>query len=86
MHIEDLSWDTVGHIFHGALWISNPFEVLSCLPDHLLPIPSVGFGLSYLAHCGPPDCRLYPPGDCSRSGNLVAFILGTYTGDCGGIS
>jgi hypothetical protein len=43
------------------------------------------FQACYPAHCGPPDCRLYPPGDCLRAGNLVAFILGTYTGDCGGI-
>jgi hypothetical protein len=37
------------------------------------------------AHCGPPECRLYSPDDCLRVGNLVAFILETYTGDCGGI-
>jgi hypothetical protein len=43
------------------------------------------FRASYPAHCGPPDYRLYPPGSCSRVGNLVAFTLGTYTGDCGGI-
>ena len=39
----------------------------------------------YPAHCGLPNFRLYPPGDFSRDDNLVAFILGTYTSDCGGI-
>jgi hypothetical protein len=29
MHIEGLSWDSVDRIFHGASWVSNPFEVLS---------------------------------------------------------
>jgi hypothetical protein len=44
------------------------------------------FWARYPAHCGLPDFRLYPPGDCSRAGNLVAYLfLGTYTGDCGGI-
>jgi hypothetical protein len=44
------------------------------------------FQTFYPAQCGPPNCQLYPPGNCLRAGNLVAFILGTYTGDCGGIS
>jgi hypothetical protein len=44
------------------------------------------FQTCYPAHCGPPDCRLYPPSDCLRDGNLVSFILVTYIGDCGGIS
>jgi hypothetical protein len=43
------------------------------------------FQTCYPAHCGPPDCRLYPPGDFSRDGNLVSFIIGTYVCDCGGI-
>jgi hypothetical protein len=30
------------------------------------------FRARYLAHCGLPNFRLYPPGDCSRFGNLVA--------------
>jgi hypothetical protein len=65
MHIEDLLWDIVGRIFHGASWMSIPFEVLSCLPNHFIPIPLIGLRLSYLAHCGPPHCRLYPPSNCS---------------------
>jgi hypothetical protein len=44
------------------------------------------FQARYPAHCGLPDFRLYPPGDCSRAGNLVFnLVLGTYTGDYGGI-
>jgi hypothetical protein len=43
------------------------------------------FRACYPAHCGPPDYRLYPPGDCSRASNLVSFILVAYTGDYGGI-
>jgi hypothetical protein len=43
-----LSWDSVDCICHGASWVSNPFEVLSCLPDHLLSIPLTGFGLDTL--------------------------------------
>jgi hypothetical protein len=33
------------------------------------------FWARYPAHCGLPDFRLYPPGDCSRAGNLVANIF-----------
>jgi len=29
----------------------------------------------YPAHCGLPDFQLYPPGDCLRVGNLVAYIF-----------
>jgi hypothetical protein len=29
----------------------------------------------YPAHCGLPDFRLYPPGDCSCTGNLVAYLF-----------
>ena len=43
------------------------------------------FRAQYPTHCGLPNFQLYPLGDCSRGGNLVAFILGTYTGDCGSI-
>jgi hypothetical protein len=43
------------------------------------------FQTCYPTHCGPPDYRLYLPGDCLRDGNLVAHFLGTYMGDCGGI-
>jgi hypothetical protein len=28
--------------------VSNPFEVLSCLPGHFLSIPWIGFGLDTL--------------------------------------
>jgi hypothetical protein len=31
------------------------------------------FWARYPAHCGLPNLRLYPPGDCSRAGNLVAY-------------
>jgi hypothetical protein len=43
------------------------------------------FHTCYPAHYGPLVCRLYPPGDCLRDGNLVAHIIGTYTGDYEGI-
>jgi hypothetical protein len=43
------------------------------------------FQACYPSHCGPLECRLYPPGDCARAGNLVSFILGTYKGDWGAI-
>jgi hypothetical protein len=33
------------------------------------------FRARYLAHCGLPDCRLYPPSDCSRAVNLVAYLF-----------
>jgi hypothetical protein len=85
MHIEDLSWDSVDRICHGASWVSNPFKVRSRLPEHLLSIPLIGFGLDTLLIAVHPtvDCtRLV---NCSRVGNLVAFILGTYKGDYGGI-
>jgi hypothetical protein len=29
----------------------------------------------YPAYCGLPDFRLYPPSDCSRTSNLVAYIF-----------
>jgi hypothetical protein len=48
MHIEGLSWDSVDLIFHGALWVSNPFDALIHLPEHFLSIPSIGFGLDTL--------------------------------------
>ena len=47
-HIEDLLRDSVVSIFHGASWVSNPFEVLSRLPEQLLSIPLTGFGLHIL--------------------------------------
>ena len=47
-HIEGLSWDSVDRIFHRASWVSNPFEVLSRLPEHFLSIPLIGFGLDTL--------------------------------------
>ena len=47
-HIEGLFWDFVDCICHGASWVSNPFEVLSCLLDHLLSIPLTGFSLDTL--------------------------------------
>jgi hypothetical protein len=33
------------------------------------------FWARYLAHCGLPDFRLYPPGDCLCAGNLVAYLF-----------
>jgi hypothetical protein len=33
------------------------------------------FRARYPAHCGLPDCQLYPPGDCSSTGNLVAYLF-----------
>jgi hypothetical protein len=33
------------------------------------------FRARYPSHCGLPDCQLYPPGDCSHAGNLVAYIF-----------
>jgi hypothetical protein len=33
------------------------------------------FQARYPAHCGLPNFRLYPPGDCSRAGNLVAYLF-----------
>jgi hypothetical protein len=33
------------------------------------------FQARYPAHCSLPDFRLYPLGDCSRIGNLVANIF-----------
>jgi hypothetical protein len=33
------------------------------------------FRARYPSHCGLPDFRLYPPGDCSRASNLVAYIF-----------
>ena len=33
------------------------------------------FWACYISHCGPLDCRLYPPGDCLRAGKLVANIF-----------
>jgi hypothetical protein len=33
------------------------------------------FWARYPAHCGLLDFRLYPPGDCSRTGNLVANLF-----------
>jgi hypothetical protein len=33
------------------------------------------FQARYLAHCGLPDFRLYPPGECLRAGNIVANIF-----------
>jgi hypothetical protein len=45
----------------------------------------IRFQTCYPSHCDPPNCRLYPPSDCLRDGNLVSHFLGTYTCDCGGI-
>jgi hypothetical protein len=33
------------------------------------------FQARYPAHYGLPNFRLYPLGDCSRAGNLVAYIF-----------
>jgi hypothetical protein len=33
------------------------------------------FWARYPAHCGLLDFRLYPPGDCSHAGNLVAYLF-----------
>jgi hypothetical protein len=33
------------------------------------------FQAQYPSHCGLPNFRLYPPGDCSRTGNLVAYLF-----------
>ena len=33
------------------------------------------FRAQYPAHCGLPDFRLYSLGDCSRVGNLVAYLF-----------
>jgi hypothetical protein len=33
------------------------------------------FRARYPAHCGLPDFRLYPPGDCSCTGNLGAYLF-----------
>jgi hypothetical protein len=33
------------------------------------------FQSRYPTHCGLPDFQLYPPGDCSRVGNLVAYLF-----------
>jgi hypothetical protein len=62
MHIEGLSWDFVDYIFHGASWVSNPFEVLIRLPEHLLSIPLIGFGLDTLL------IVVHPTVDCTRLG------------------
>ena len=59
MHIEELSWDSVDHIVHGASWVLNLFEVLSRLPEHLLSIPFIGFGLDTLL------IVVYPTADCT---------------------
>jgi hypothetical protein len=59
-HIEDLSWYSVDHIFHGGLWVLNPFEVLSRLPEHFLSIPLIGFGLDTLL------IVVHPTVDCTR--------------------
>jgi hypothetical protein len=32
------------------------------------------FRARYVAHCGLPDFRLYPPSDCLHAGNLVANL------------
>jgi len=59
----------------GPQWSSGPLD-----------FDTLGrFQTCYPAHYGPPDYRLYPPGDCLRADNLVAFILETYTSDYGGI-
>jgi hypothetical protein len=48
MHIEGLSWDSIDRICHEALWVSNPFEVLSNLSEHFLLIPLIIFWLDTL--------------------------------------
>jgi hypothetical protein len=48
MHIEGLSWDFVDFIFHGASWVSNLFEVLSHILEHLISIPFIGFSIDTL--------------------------------------
>jgi hypothetical protein len=55
-----LSWDFVDRIFHEASWVSNPFEVLSCLPEHFLLIPLIGFRLDNLL------IVVHPTVDCTR--------------------
>ena len=59
-HIEDLLRDSVVFICHGASWVSNPFKVLICLPDHFLSILLTGFGLDTLL------IVVYPTFDCTR--------------------
>jgi hypothetical protein len=66
-HIEDLLRDSVVSIFHGASWVSNPFEVLIRLPEHLLSIPLIGFRLDTLL------IVVYPTTDCTRL--IVVHVL-----------
>jgi hypothetical protein len=33
------------------------------------------FWARYPSHCGLPNFRVYPPGDCSYAGNLVAYLF-----------
>jgi hypothetical protein len=33
---------------YGSLWTMNPFDVLYCLSDHFILIPSIGFRLVIL--------------------------------------
>jgi hypothetical protein len=66
-HIEDLLRDFVVSIFHGASWVSNPFEVLSLLLEHLLSIPLTGFGLDTLL------IMVYPTVDYTRL--IVVHVL-----------
>ena len=67
--IEDLLRDSVVCIFHGALWVSNPFKVLSCLPEHFLSITLTFFGLNTLL------IVVYPTFDCTRL--VIVRVLAT---------
>jgi hypothetical protein len=61
-----LPWGFVGlESIQGPLLSSKPFS-LDTLDR---------FWARYLSHCGLPDFRLYPPGDCLRAGNLVAYLF-----------
>ena len=66
-HIEDLLRDSVVCIFHGASWVSNTFEVLSCILDHLLSITMTGFELETLL------IVVYPTADCTHL--IVVHVL-----------
>jgi hypothetical protein len=45
---------------YGASWKSNLFEILYCLPDHLLSIPLLGFKIFILL------IAVHPTVDCTR--------------------
>jgi hypothetical protein len=57
--------------FVGLKYVRGPH--LSSRPFSLNALDR--FWARYPAHCGLPNFRLYPPGDCSRTGNLVANVF-----------